>query len=118
MAGVCTSGLLVSNTMACGSITRKTGKAILSGLMDLGNTKAPSKMTRGMAKVSTLGTTALNCTEVSGVMAKKMVLGMCVITSTLSRKRDFGGATRLSNGYQKTMMTKVKMEIVSSARTS
>ena len=73
-------------------------------------------MMRGTEKESTPGTTALNPTEGSGVMARKMVWGTSAITLTLLRKKDSGGATRLSNGYQKTMMMKVKMERASSVR--
>ena len=75
-------------------------------------------MTRDTVRESTLGTTAPNRTEGSGVMARKMEWGTCVIISTLLRKKDSGGVTKLSNGYRKEMMTRVKMEIASSAKTS
>ena len=118
MAVASTSGQLESSTMACGSITRKTGKVTLSGLTDLGSTKVPSGMMRGMVRESTPGITAPNNTVDNGVMARKMAWGTCVTISTLSRRKDSGGATRLSNGYLWMMMTKVKMERASSVRTS
>ena len=118
MAGVYTSGQPESSTTACGSITRRMVKVILSGSMVPGSTRVPSKMTRDTVRESTLGTTAPNRTEGSGVMARKMEWGTCVIISTLLRKKDSGGVTKLSNGYRKEMMTRVKMEIASSAKTS
>ena len=75
-------------------------------------------MTKGMVRESILGITAPNNTVDNGVMDRKMGWGTCVTISTLSRRKDSGGATRLSNGYLWTMMTKGKMERASSVRTS